>query len=227
MTGESVRVHVYQSKADAAYGIIRAQILDGTLAAGSVLNQEHVAADLGISTTPVREAMRRLESEGLVLMPEHRDVRVAPLDLDDFLVLLDVRAELDTLAAGLAAKKYVESDRAAMESAVTALAARPDDRIRALRDFYAAIYRASHDSVLIGYLDHLWDQSDRYQRAIRGFSDTAPFPRTYRAVVDAVLSCEPDRSEAAMREHLAKVRSAIELTMEELSGRRTASGNAV
>lgn len=202
----------YQSKASVAYTVIRDQILDGTLVAGSVLNQEQVAASLGISTTPVREALRRLESEGFVRMPAHRYATVASLDLSEFLPLFDVRAELDTMAAGYAAVHHLERDRIAMRAAVDALDDHPDDRIRAMRDFYSSIYHASHDPILIDHLTALWDQSNRYQHALRDYSLT--FPHMYSDIVAAVESGDPARAELSMRTHLDGARAAINHTIE-------------
>ncbi|GAB3843511.1 GntR family transcriptional regulator [Dactylosporangium cerinum] len=214
---------LYQSKAGAAHGILREQILDGTLAAGTILNQEQVAADLGMSTTPIREALRRLESEGLVLMPAHRDATVAPLDLGEFLLLFDVRAELDTMAAGYAAERHTDTDRKALQKAVGALERRPKNWIPTMRGFYSAVYHASHDTILIGHLERLWDQSRRYQHAMRDFSDTALFPRTYRDIVDAILEHDGPAAEKAMQKHLADAREAIKRTIATFARGATAS----
>ena len=201
----------FQSKAGVAYTLIRDQILDGTLVAGSVLNQEQVAAELGISTTPVREALRRLESEGFVRMPAHRNATVAALDLNEFLPLFDVRAELDTMSAGYAALHHDERDRSAMREAVDALETDPGDRIKAMRGFYSSIYHASHDRILIDHLTALWDQSNRYQRALRDYSMT--FPHMYRDIVAAVESGDATEAERSMRTHLDEARTAITRTI--------------
>src|SRR4051812_45764588 len=108
MTSNPLR---YVSKADAVYAEVRRRILDGELAAGSSVNQEQFAAQLGVSTTPLREALRRLESEGFVRTVAHRDVVVAPLDRNELVALYEVREELDPLAASLAAKRHTEAER--------------------------------------------------------------------------------------------------------------------
>src|SRR3954453_19819920 len=84
----------YLSKADAVYAELRRRILEGELAPGAALNQEQVAAALGVSTTPVREALRRLESEALVRTVAHREVYVTPLEVEELVALYEVRENL-------------------------------------------------------------------------------------------------------------------------------------
>ncbi len=70
----------FATKSDLAYTRVRELILSGALAPGAVLPQAALAQQIGISTTPLREALRRLKQEGLVELDAHRDARVRPLD---------------------------------------------------------------------------------------------------------------------------------------------------
>ncbi len=70
----------FATKSELAYTRVRALILSGELAPGAVLPQTALAQQIGISTTPLREALRRLKQEGLVELDAHRDARVRPLD---------------------------------------------------------------------------------------------------------------------------------------------------
>ena len=70
----------YATKSDLAYTRVRGLILSGELAPGEVLPQAALARTIGMSTTPLREALRRLKQEGLVELDAHRDARVRPLD---------------------------------------------------------------------------------------------------------------------------------------------------
>lgn len=67
------------TKTDAAYHAIRRQLLTGVIAPGSKVDQEALAAELGLSTTPVREALRRLDAAGLITLAAHREAWVSPL----------------------------------------------------------------------------------------------------------------------------------------------------
>jgi DNA-binding GntR family transcriptional regulator len=200
----------YRSKADVAYDQLRAAILAGDLPAGTALKQEQLALELGVSTTPLREALRRLESEGFVKMPAHRDAIVAPLDLNELVALYEVRETLDSLAAGLAAKRFDESDRAAMTAAASRLGATRADPVAANRALHASIYRASHNPVLIAQLDSLWDRSDRYRIAISAIARQPAVVESHRAIVATVLARDAKGAAEKMRVHINEARRSAE-----------------
>lgn len=99
------KVHRYQTKRDYVVEVLREAISSGQIQPGQRLRQEELAADLGISQTPVREALRKLEAEGLVSHVPHKGVRVAEISLDEAEELYRIRAALE----GLAAKLVVEN----------------------------------------------------------------------------------------------------------------------
>jgi DNA-binding GntR family transcriptional regulator len=159
---------LHETKSDLAYRLVRDQILSGGLGPGSVIQQRELAKLIGISTTPLREAMRRLKSEGLVELDAHRDARVADLRAEEARDLLEIRRSLDPLAAALAAERRTRADIAAIRAAHHGLEPLPShpsvDELVAHRRFHAAIYTASHNELLIETLENLWDKADRYRR---------------------------------------------------------------
>src|SRR3954470_16437749 len=108
----------YATKSDFAYLRVRELILSGELEPGAVINQATLARTIGISTTPLREALRRLKQQGLVQLDAHRDARVAPLDAEEARDLLELRLSLDPLAASLAAQRRTSQDIAEMRAAL-------------------------------------------------------------------------------------------------------------
>lgn len=86
---------LFSTKSDVAYRELRHEILSGRLEPGQVLAQTALAGTLGISTAPLREALRRLEAEGLVQLDAHRDARVSPLTSQEARDLLEVRGALE------------------------------------------------------------------------------------------------------------------------------------
>jgi DNA-binding GntR family transcriptional regulator len=200
------------TKADYAYSEVRERIMSGALPSGAVLNQEALAAELDVSTTPLREAMRRLSSEGLVVLGAHRDARVAPLTAAEARSLYEVRQQLDPLAVRLAAERRDDVDRARIRAAAASL--EPLDAgsglaaLEAHRAFHAALYRASHNDLLVGLLDGLWDKADRYRRAALQAREDSPDDRVrvqaeHQAMTAAVLDGDPDAAEEHMRRHVA------------------------
>src|SRR3712207_1680997 len=109
------------TKADYAYSEVRERIMSGALPQGATVSQEALAAELNVSTTPLREAMRRLSSEGLVVLDAHRDARVAPLTAAEARSLFEIRQQLDPLAVRLAAERRDEVDLARIREAAASL----------------------------------------------------------------------------------------------------------
>jgi DNA-binding GntR family transcriptional regulator len=199
----------YKSKAHATYVELRRRIMNGDLAAGAVINQEQLAAELGVSTTPLREALRMLESEGLVRSRSHRDIVVAPLDPAEVVELFEVRRHLDALAARLAAANHDDEAREALENAAARIHDDSEDPVAANRLFHRAVYLASKNEVLIEMLEGLWDRSDRYRRFTRGIADRPETVAEHDELAQAVLSRDADKAERLMHAHLETAQEVI------------------
>jgi DNA-binding GntR family transcriptional regulator len=201
-----------RSKSLAVYAELRRQILEGVLPPLAPLNQEKLAAELGVSTTPLREALRRLQSDGLVVAADHRETSVAGLDANELRALYEIRIELDSLAAGLAAERHTPEDRTSIEAALRALVPSTEalEQLRRNRQFHAAVYRASGNPLLVETLDALWDRSDRYRRAIGAIAATEDVQTEHRKIAALVLDGRKDQAAAAMRAHLQRSRTAFE-----------------
>ena len=225
--------NVLSSKSDVAYAELRRRILSGDLAPGSRLAQYELAASLNMSITPLREAIRKLSSEKLVDLDTHRNVCVARIGATEARELFEVRLLLDPPAVELAAARRTDDDIAAMEAAmqrllpVTRTGARRRSSLTA--QLHRAIYRASHNDVLIRLLDDLWDKSDRYRRlglAGRAHDDEA---RTrdfdeHRLLVDLVVDGEGAKAALFTHVHITSsvTPAAIALLDEREHGEREA-----
>jgi DNA-binding GntR family transcriptional regulator len=156
-----------ETKASAAYKEIRSQILNGSLEPGSTVNQEVLAASLGLSTTPIREALRMLDAEGLVALKPHKDAVVASLTLRELTEVLALRLELDPFAASLAAEVASAAERdIVVRLAEAGSPSSPQEQLAANRLFHRTIYAASGNQLLTQILDSLWDRTDRYRLAV-------------------------------------------------------------
>jgi DNA-binding GntR family transcriptional regulator len=146
------------SVADLAYERIRSLVLGGELAPGTRLGQVELAERLGISRTPVREALRRLGGEGLVEGYSNRGFRVADLGLDAVLRRLEVRAILEPGIAALAAGRRTERDLEAMQEAIDAEMRARDglEAHDASRRFHVALARASGNDEFVRVIESLW-----------------------------------------------------------------------
>jgi DNA-binding GntR family transcriptional regulator len=141
-----------------AYERIRTLILHGDIPAGTRLGQVDLADRLGVSRTPVREALRRLTGEGLVEFQDNRGFRVAELRLDDVVRRLEVRLLLEPGTARLAAERATEADFEALEAAIEreARARTASDVHDASRDFHVLLAAAAHNRELVLTIESLW-----------------------------------------------------------------------
>ena len=146
-----------------AYHSVRQRILDGELAPGSQISQPQLAGELGISITPLREAMKQLDTEGLVRLDTFRTVVVAPLDPQELQDLLSVRAALDPLAAELAAVQADAREKAQLSDAAAQLSVpAAAGRFAARRNYFSLLYRISGNKLLVELLEPVWDKTYRY-----------------------------------------------------------------
>lgn len=146
------------SVADLAYERIRGLVLSGELAPGTRLGQVELAGRLGISRTPVREALRRLGGEGLVEGHSNRGFRVADLGLSAVLRRLEVREILEPGIARLAAERRTEGHLEQLQGSIER-----ERRARggveahdASRDFHVTLARASGNEEIVRILESLW-----------------------------------------------------------------------
>jgi DNA-binding GntR family transcriptional regulator len=194
---------------------VRSRILRGDIAPGSPVRQEDLAASLGVSRVPVREALRMLESEGHVTYIPHRGYRVTELDLDDLEEIYHLRALIeDDLARRALARPdvgHVESVRAAHARLATAEASEPTEPTTlaaANRAFHWAILRPTPRAERI--LTTLWDASEVYRARWFALSDNVT--RGALEHVRALAAVEAGDSEALvaiLTEHRAGAVSAL------------------
>jgi DNA-binding GntR family transcriptional regulator len=193
------------TKVDVAYRLLRNEIFQGTVAPGASLDQEAIATRLGLSTTPVREALRRLESERLVISRSHRDTIVAPVSLELLENTYAVRLSLDPLAASLAARAVTDEELAEIERlCIQPTYIDPVADLFSNRIMHRAIYAACGNPTLVEILDTLWDRSDRYRLiALRAKSTAESAHEEHRAIVQALLDRDAQRSAELMRQHIS------------------------
>lgn len=150
-----------------AYTSLRAQILAGDLPPGTVLSQVQLARDLGISRTPLREAVSRLVEERLVIVDFNRRMRVSALELDDFDQIYAMRIALEPVGIAATVPRLDAQGRSDLATHVTAM----DDAIEALDlKRFRSEHRAFHLALTAGTgsrmrkaLADLWDHSERYR----------------------------------------------------------------
>ena len=145
------------SMADVVSDALREAILDGTIPPSSWLREEDLAAEMQVSRTPIREAIRRLTIEGLAIRVPNQGTQVASVSMEDILAVYAVRESLEGLAARLAAQRgkaeLHEELRTLQKSYAAAAAAHDSVRIYEVNlEFHRAIREASNNQYLDNFL---------------------------------------------------------------------------
>jgi DNA-binding GntR family transcriptional regulator len=200
------------SVVDLAYDRIRSLVVEGEILPGARLGQVELADQLGISRTPVREALRRLTGEGLVEFLPNRGFRAAGLGLDEVLRRLEVRLLLEPGIARLAAERRSDEDLVALADAIASEEA-ATTRIGAhdaSRDFHLALALATGNPELVSVFSSLWIvEVGRRLLAARAASAEwkGADVSEHEALLRAVAAHDGDTAARLMEEH---IRSALQ-----------------
>ena len=163
-----LKLDSYQPLRDVIFETLRKAIISGDIKPGERLMEVALAEQMGVSRTPVREAIRRLEAEGLVTMVPRKGTHVSELSAKDIIDVLEVRGALDKLATALAAKRMKPQQIRSLENIHKQFIAcvekeNIDGAIRKDIEFHDAIYAASGNSRLIGVLSSLREHIYRFR----------------------------------------------------------------
>ena len=199
----------FATKAETVYGEIRRRILNGILKPSEPLNQEALAPELGVSVTPVREAIRRLEAEGLVQFQAHKLAIITPLTHGELSEIYDVRLKLDPYAASLATQAANDDDLDEIERLAEAPSRTNQlEQMRLNHSFHRAIYMRSGNSTLTEILDRLWERTDRYRVTL--FTRDAELlaaTREHIEIAQAMRLRQPDLVAILVQAHVARAQA--------------------
>jgi DNA-binding GntR family transcriptional regulator len=192
----------YLSKSDIVAKGIRTLIEDGEVVPGSVLRQRDLAERFGVSATPVREALRQLEVEGFVTTELHRGatvVRTEDARLEENFV---IRAQLESLGAGLAASKITDAEMADLEAVLDKMAAcGPYETARSElnREFHFRIYEAARSPVLLSLVRLLWRSLGLGPKVSRSSEESE---RQHRELLQALRRHDAEAAAECTRLHI-------------------------
>ena len=195
-------VPAYVSKTDMVAALIREQIITGELAAGEQLRQRDLAARFQVSQTPVREAMRRLESEGLVIGDTHRGFTVVEPDDGPVEENFQIRAALESLGASLAARKIDAGGLARLRDLNEAMRALPDDDPRYAelnREFHFTVYSCAGSPLLVSLMRLLWASLHGGPRVTRSYAESA---QQHEEILRALADGDADAAAARTYQHI-------------------------
>jgi DNA-binding GntR family transcriptional regulator len=200
-----------QSIVDLVIDEVRRSILDRSLSPGSTVSIAELSARLNVSHIPVREALRRLEGEGLIELRRGRSAVVAPLTAADLVDILELRTLIEIDLMTRAARLYTDTDVSDIEAGFAALALGPDDTAESLSarhiEFHRLLIRPAATTWSGRVLDLLWQANERYLPVILGESrveGTMGMRDAHQGLLDAVHERSAAAARRAVRAHLAR-----------------------
>lgn len=197
-----------RSLADEAYQRITDAMLSGVIAPGARLVMDALAEELEISRTPVRDALRRLEQEGLIEAGGRRGFVVRKIDDEEIRQTYEAREAIEGYAARLAARhgeRAAAEVREAIKHAVEFEIDTPLGSYLANRMVHRAVVAASGNRILLDLFDDLWGRGRAHQiyaGCFRGEDSHAALARKHQPIIRALKAGDGDAAEAAMTAHL-------------------------
>ena len=189
-------VNEYMPLRDVVFHTLRQAILKGEMEPGERLMEIQLAKKLGVSRTPIREAIRKLELEGLVTMIPRRGAEVAGITEKSLRDVLEVRRALEDLAVELAVERMNSDDIERLEAA--RIGFREADEL-----FHDAIYAGTYNDKLVQMLNNLRDQMYRYRlEYIKDTGKRQILLHEHEQILTAVKTRNITLARQTMREHI-------------------------
>jgi DNA-binding GntR family transcriptional regulator len=209
--------------AEAALERLREAIILGELTPGTPLRLEDLARSLGMSISPIREAVRQLEALGLAEHVPHHGAKVMGLDVEELRELFSIRLAVETMAVRRAAEQFEPADEATARAHLAAYdeARHRADTRAAMREhtaFHFTLYEAARSGWLLRLIRPCWDSCERYRPVL--LAERGAFQDRHEELdVELLAACtahDLDRAGSALRAHLEL---ATDIYAVELKGR--------
>ncbi|WP_028306563.1 GntR family transcriptional regulator [Desulfitibacter alkalitolerans] len=210
-----VQLENYKPLREIVLEALKDAIVNGKLKPGERLMEQQVAEELGVSRTPVREAIRKLEIEGFVIIIPRRGAYVSDISLKDIAQVFEVRAAMEALAAGLAAQRIADDQLEKLERKLVEVKNAVDNSdldniIQYDTDFHEIIYGASRNDRLVQILNNLREQIQRYRTASLAspgrLKDTL---KEHQELVDAISTRNVALAQKLAKEHIENAENSI------------------
>lgn len=206
--------HKIVSLADCVFDKLENDILSGKYAYGELLTEARLSEELGVSRTPIREAIRRLEQEHILLVTG-KGLKVQGITRDDIRDIMDVRVRVEGLAAFYAAQRMSNEDKKKLREALELqefYAAKEDSDHMQWQDheFHETIYAGCGSLTLQNVLVPLHRKAQKYRRAsVEKRSRAEASVREHRGIYEAIAAGNAQEAEQQMIQHIENARKSI------------------
>jgi DNA-binding GntR family transcriptional regulator len=206
---------VYEPMALVVARRLHERIIDGPLPPGAPIRQEAGAKEFGVGRLPVREALRHLENEGLVVQRPHSGARVAVLDFEECVAIYKIRERLEPLAFSESIEHLSDEQTADVVRAAEQLESLTADHaawLAADRDFHLACYAGIPTPRLLQMIVSYWNTTQHYRRILLSTFSERDFEIAHGEhllIVDALLNGEARRGEDILRVAMERSRKRL------------------
>ncbi|MBP3758773.1 MAG: GntR family transcriptional regulator [Firmicutes bacterium] len=197
------------------YEELKRQIMVGEIAPGTRMMEVELAEEMGVSRTPVREAIRKLEKEGLVTIEPRRGAYASDISAKDMVDILEVRQDLEGMAAGIAAQKITDEGRIELENIARKYKESVDredieEIIKNDEAFHKYIVSLSGNKTLIKMVSQVQELALRFRYIYyEDFSRFKNQPSEHQAIVDAIAGGDVAGARKYAEEHLAGLKDFV------------------
>lgn len=221
----------HPTMADTATERLHEAIISGVFPPGTALRLIDISERLGMSSMPVREAIRRLEAIGLVTVLPHKGAYVRALSLDDFEDTIATRRLLECECVARAAERFSPQDAEACQGHLDRYLALTDAGLMveargAHHDFHYGIYRRGGSRWLLHAIDTVWKNSERYRFAAEPASSRSETLDEHTAILEACARRDPAAARQALADHLDQAASRMRANLLQHAGVERGSGDA-
>lgn len=205
-----IQLDSYQPLREVVCETLRDAVRRGILQPGERLMEIQLAEDLGVSRTPVREAIRKLEMEGYVIMMPRRGTYVADLSIRDINEVFEIRTSLESLASGLAAERINEDELEKLQRLLVEIGAYiksgdMESIVRTDTEFHDLLYQASRNTRLAGIISNLREQLTRFRTTSMSFPGRLKATlEEHRKIVEAIAQGDEKAARKAAEHHMEK-----------------------
>lgn len=216
-----VKLDSYKPLREVVLEALREAIVAGVLGPGERLMEIQLAEEMGVSRTPVREAIRKLELEGFVVMIPRKGAYVAGVSYKDVTDVFEIRAALEGLAAGLAAEKITDEEIEHLEEVLhhEKGTLTLEEMVQSDTDFHALLYKASRNERLINILANLREQIQRFRTTSLAVPGRLRYAiQEHRAIVDAVIQHDVEEAQSLATAHIETAANVMFEALREKSG---------
>ncbi|GAW91651.1 GntR family transcriptional regulator [Calderihabitans maritimus] len=210
-----IKLENYKPLREIVFETLREAIINGTLKPGERLMEVQLAEEMGVSRTPVREAIRKLELEGFVVMVPRKGAYVAGISIKDIADVFEIRAALESLAAGLAAERITEEELEELERLLVQVAECTESNdleklIEIDTRFHDILYKASRNERLVQIISNLREQIQRFRSTSLAFPGRMKETlEEHKKIVEALSERNVALAQALAAEHIENAENSM------------------